>query len=110
MKGVQDALRRLDGVAETRVDLQTNLVTITPVPDVELALESIPAAIRRAGFTPEDLRIEARGTFLEREGRRVFRITGWRAEFPVRGESAAGGGEVEIRARVEPGNELVLLP
>jgi hypothetical protein len=113
VKGVQDALRRLEGVNDIRVDLQSNLVTITPAPDVELALAAIPAAIRAAGFTPADMRIVARGTLSAREGGVVFRIRGWRAELPVRGELGSGGAgrpdeEVELRARVLFEDGLVL--
>jgi hypothetical protein len=77
MKGVEDALGRLEGVRDLRIDLQSNRVTITPAPRRLLDLAAVPEAIRRAGFRPEGLRIVARGT-MEREGVRVsFRIAAW---------------------------------
>ena len=111
MKGVQDALRRLEGVDSISVDLQANLVVVTGAPDVELDLAAIPAAIARAGFTPADMELVARGTFAEREGRRTFRVRGWTREHAVRADGALPGGEVELHARVEFGQgELVLAP
>lgn len=87
-------------------------MTITPATDVELALAAIPAAIRRAGFTPADMRLVARGTLATREGRTVFRIRGWQDELPVRGADAVDvtDREVELRARVEFADGLVLVP
>lgn len=104
MKGVQDALRRLDGTGTVRVDLQTNLVTLAPDPRVELDLAAIPAVIRSAGFTPADMRLVARGAFGARDGAPVFRIRGWSTDLPVRGPvPAAGeaGAEVRLEAAVD---------
>lgn len=110
MKGVQDALRRLDGVGTVHVDLQSNRVTIAPAADVELDLAAIPASIRRAGFTPADMRLVARGRFAERPGGAVFRIRGWSAELPVRGPAPAGADEMRLEAAVDFEGELVLVP
>lgn len=101
MKGVEDALRRLDGVGSIAVDLQTNLVRVRPAVDVELDLAALPRAIRRAGFTPGELRVVARGELLELGGTRVFRIRGWRCTFPVDALEGVPPGELVLRARVE---------
>lgn len=111
MKGVLDALRRLDGVGNIEVDLQTNLLVVTPAPDVELDLAAIPAAIRGAGFTPADMELVARGTFAERGGERTFRIRGWTREHAVRAGGELPDGEVELRASVDfQGGAVVLEP
>ena len=111
MKGVQDALRRLEGVDHVRVELQTNLVTITPEPDVELDLAAIPKAIRRAGFTPADMELVARGEFGERGGEPTFRIRGWTTPLRARADAEPPSGEIRLRARVEiEGTEPVLVP
>ena len=111
MKGVQDALRRLDGVGSVQVDLQSNLVVVTPAPEVELDLAAIPAAIRRAGFTPAELEIVARGTFEERDGGRAFRIRAWTRALAVRMEGTPPPGETELHARVDVADgEVVLVP
>lgn len=109
MKGVQDALRRLEGVTSVAVDLQSNLVVVTPARDVELDLAAIPAAIRRAGFTPADMELVARGTFAQQGGERTFRIRGWTRAHAVRAQGELPTGEVVLRARVDfAGAELVL--
>jgi copper chaperone CopZ len=111
VKGVRDALRRLDGVASLTVDLQTNLVTITPDPRVELDLAAVPAAVRRAGFTPADLRLVARGTLTRATTGDRFRIRGWSRELPLRASSALPEGEQSLSARVDvSGPEPVLEP
>jgi hypothetical protein len=110
VQGVRDALRRLDGVDTVHVDLQSNRVTIAPAADVELDLAAIPAAIRRAGFTPADMRLTARGAVGESGGRAVFRIRGWSAELPIRGPPPARGGEVRLEAAVDFERGLVLVP
>ena len=99
------------GVDSFSIELQSNLVAVTGAPDVELDLAAIPAAIARAGFTPADMELVARGRFEEREGRRSFRVRGWTRAHAVDADQALPGGEVELHARVrfEQG-ELVLAP
>ncbi|MBI4605760.1 MAG: heavy-metal-associated domain-containing protein [Planctomycetes bacterium] len=100
MKGVEDALGRLEGVRAIRIDLQKNLVTITPAPDRVVDLARIPTAIERAGFTPEGLRIVARGS-AERAGDGVrFRIAGWPVTYPAQGEVAGLDGSLAVEADV----------
>lgn len=110
MKGVKDALSRLDGVSTVQVDLQANLVHITPSATVALPLAEVPGAIRAAGFVPGDMTIQAQGTF---EGDR-FRIRGWSEPLTVRSAAAAAApptGEVSLTARVDySGDSVVLEP
>lgn len=111
MKGVSDALRRLDGVASLTVDLQTNLVTLTPASDVELDLAAVPAAVRRAGFTPADLRLRALGTLTRAPTGDRFRIRGWSRELPLRASATLPEGEQSLSASVDvSGPETVLEP
>lgn len=108
-----DALGRLDGVRAVKVELQTNVVVISPERDRELDLAAVPRAIRGAGFVPAEMRLRARGRLVVGQGGgQVFRIRGWREALPVRGTSSAGiGEEVELRARVDwDGGTLVLVP
>jgi copper chaperone CopZ len=110
VKGVTDALRRLYGVATIQVDLQSNRVHLTPAPDAELDLAAIPAAIRRAGFTPAEMELTARGTFVTRGNEGVFRIRGWTSELSVLGTAARPSGEVELHARVSFTDGITLVP
>ena len=111
MKGVHDALRRLGGVGSIQVDLQSNRVVLAPERDVELDLAAIPRAIRRAGFTPADMVIVARGTFGSENGERVFRIDGWQHALRVRAEGALPDHVTRLHASVDfSGEETVLVP
>jgi len=93
MKGVDDALRRLDGVGHIQIDLQTNLVTITPSPRVTIDLSAVPRAIDRAGFRPGKMRLRGRGALEERSGTLLFRFRNWTTAFPWSGTKGTGTGE-----------------
>ncbi len=77
MKAVSDGLRRLEGVAQVRVALQENIVTIEPAQQADLDLAAIPRAVRESGFDPGAMTILARGR-VERDavGASRFRIDG----------------------------------
>jgi hypothetical protein len=111
VKGVEDALRRLGGVGSIQVDLQSNRVVLVPERDVELDLAVIPRAIRRAGFTPADMVIVARGMFRSENGESVFRIDGWQHDLRVRAEGTLPDEVTRLRASVDfAGDEAVLVP
>ena len=111
MKGVHDALRRLEGVGSIQVDLQTNLVVLVPDSNVELDLAAIPRAIRGAGFTPADMELVALGTFGSSDGSPTFRIRGWRRELRVRAGGALPQEETRVHAKVDfAGDDLILEP
>jgi len=111
VRGVRDALRRLDGVASLTVDLQTNLVTITPDPRLELDLAAVPAAVLRAGFKPAELRLVALGTLTRAPTGDRFRIRGWSRELALRASATLPEGEQSLSANVDvSGQEPVLEP
>ncbi len=94
-----------------QVDLQTNLVVIAPAPEYELDLAAVPAAIRRAGFTPAEMELVARGAFEERDGEHCFRIHGWTHALRIRSEGEPPPGAVRLHARVEfESGEVRLVP
>jgi len=101
MKGVEDALRRLDGVSTVSIDLQSNLVTLGPHPRREIALAEIPRSIVRAGFTPGAMRLRARGEVVD--GGRGFRIAGWRTVLPLAREAAVSAGDALLAFDVSYG-------
>lgn len=108
---MQDALERLDGVHHIRIDLQTNLVTITPEKREELALEEVPRAVKRAGFVPAQMHLQARGSYLTAGNGVSFRIRGWKRALNVRGVASSVAGEIVLQAVVDyTGVEVVLEP
>ncbi len=92
------------------MQIQTNVVIVTPDPHAALRLDAVPRAIREAGFVPDAMRIQARGTYESDAGVR-FRIRGWREALRVRMDGAPPSGEVVLRADVDDsGAEVVLVP
>jgi hypothetical protein len=94
------------------IDLQSNVVTIGPATDREFDLESIPSAIRDAGFRPSDMHVRAHGAF-DASRSDCFRIRGWSRCYPVRGTTGTTpSGEITLEADVafgeEPGNLLLI--
>ena len=84
---------------------------IEPARDAELDLAAVPAAIRRAGFTPADMELVAHGTFERSEEGIAFRVTGWRRTYRVRATAAPDGHDVALRARGElSGDDAELVP
>lgn len=58
---MENALRRLDGVEQVDISLQTNLVELKLRPGYTLRLRDVPQAIRDAGFTPSTMHIWVQG-------------------------------------------------
>lgn len=58
---MENALRRLDGVEQVDISLQTNLVELKLRPGHTLRLRDVPQAIRDAGFTPSTMHIWTEG-------------------------------------------------
>lgn len=107
MKAVEDGLRRLDGVDQIEIDLQTNVVTITPDSAREYDLRAFPRAIRDSGFKPGEMRIRARGD-IDAQGR--LRIHGWSAPLQLT-KPAATAQDLQFRGRVNyEGESVVLVP
>ncbi len=91
------------------IDLQTNLVTITPATDREIDLGAIAESIHDAGFNPGPLHLRALGT-LEPGERGCFRIRGWSRCIPLGGQfEHAPGGEFALEADVEAEGESLVL-
>lgn len=76
-------------------------------------LEEVPRAIKRAGFVPADMHLQARGRYSVDAGTTTasFRIRGWKRAFKVRTGSPLAEGEILLRAAVDyTGSEVVLGP
>jgi len=92
------------------VQLQTNLVLISPEPDEEIVLVDIPVVIRRTGFVPAQMELLARGEIRSEATGPTFRIQGWNEAIPVKNPPLQAGA-TELRARVDySGAEIVLDP
>lgn len=96
MKGVRDAVGRLDGVQQVEVELGTRLVYITPARDRTIDLAALGPAVRAGSARVLRMRIVAEGTV---EPAARFRIAGWPTAFAIEGEDLPEG-PCSIRAGV----------
>lgn len=106
MKGVSDALGRLDGVADVVVDLQAGLATITPKPGARLAVPAIVEAIRRAGFRCTGVTVEATGEVKRSGGRAEFFLPGTTEPWVQLPSEAPGDGPARIRVHISAGGKV----
>lgn len=98
-------MRRLEGVERIQIDLQRNLVTIKPEARQTVNLAAFPAAIRRAGFQPEDMKILAKGTIERIRDETRFRIDGWPFSFQLENANPNLEGPTVIEAQVHTHEE-----
>ena len=68
--GLEKKLKKVDGVEKVETNLAAGSVTLFPSDGSAPSLEAIRAAVRKAGFTPGDIRMLVIGT-LSREGTKV---------------------------------------
>ncbi|MBI2919673.1 MAG: heavy-metal-associated domain-containing protein [Planctomycetes bacterium] len=106
MKGVTDALERLDGAAHVTVDLQQGLATVTPRPGARFTAEQVRDALRHAGYRGEGVEVEATGKGTVEGGRWVFRLPGQDA--PWLSAAAGPEGDLRIRARIAADGSVTL--
>ncbi len=81
--------------------IQTNVVTVTPKPDVFVDLAGLARAIRGAGFAPGDMTLSAVGGLEERDGVTVFRIRAWPEAYPIKPSAESPAGEHLLNADVD---------
>jgi hypothetical protein len=92
-----------------QVHLQTNLLVITPEPREALRLEEVAAAVRRAGFVPAQMTLQARGRYVPGIEGQGFLIRGWPQPLRVRARGPLPEGETLLRARVDYSQTPVVL-
>lgn len=110
MKGVTDALRRLDGAGEIRIDLQSGTAVLYPSPGAHFRPGEVSAAILHSGNRAGVVTVVATGIASAEQGRWVFRLPGDPEPYLVV-KKALAVGPLTIRARISPdGTVLVESP
>ena len=66
------AIKKLDGVESIDVSLEKASADIKLKPDNKLTLAQIRRTIRSNGYPTKDAQIDAKGKFVERDGKPVF--------------------------------------
>ncbi len=102
MKGVEDALGRLDGVAAVTVDLQAGRATVTPRVGARIEPEVVFAALRNAGFRPDAVNIEATGEIRRSNGVARLFLPGQPDAWIAVPEPAPPDGQARIELRITP--------
>lgn len=104
MKGVTDALSRLDGVKSIAIRLQENRVNVETDPGRPVLPKAIWKEVARVGFVPARMEVWAEGTF--EAGAFVLEGARWPLEGPGPGAGRrrahlglVDGGEDPPRAR-----------
>ncbi len=54
--GVEKRLKKVEGVKSVSIDLKSGIATLTAVEDGSLSLSQIPVAVKKAGFTPGEIK------------------------------------------------------
>jgi copper chaperone CopZ len=69
---VSVAIKKLEGVESIDVSLEKASADIKLKPDNKVTLAQIRRVIRSNGYPSKDAQIDAKGTFVERDGKPVF--------------------------------------
>lgn len=105
--GVEQGLRKLDGVTSVRVSLNEGKAVVTLAPDSRTTLAQIREVIRHNGFTPKDAHATLVGRVM-RQGEQWWIDTG-SGRFVLETDSAAlqrqtvaqeAGGDVQLIVRI----------
>ena len=101
--GVEKKLRTVPGTAEVSVDMGDGTATLSPARGDSIEVTAVPEAIRRAGFTPGEVRVWAVGALATGEsGERVLRVEGTVLELVLEGAGPDLGARLGSRgSRVE---------
>ncbi len=83
------------------VAIQTNVVTVTPKPEVFVDLAGIAGSIKGAGFAPGKMTLSAVGQYERKDNVTVFRIRSWPEAYPIDAPPKPTTGELEVRASVD---------
>ena len=75
--GVEKRLRKVDGVLSVNVSSRDGLATLLAKDGASIAVASIPEAVKKAGFSPGETRIEVIGRLsVNGEGKQVLVVRG----------------------------------
>jgi len=89
---VSVAIRKLDGVESVDVSLEKASAAIRLRPGNTITLPQLRRIIREAGYPTKDAKVEARGTFVERNGKPMLDLqNGSLLELSARPATASSG-------------------
>lgn len=101
------AIKKLDGVESIDVSLEKASADIKLKPDNKITLAQIRRIIRSNGYPTKDAQIDAKGTFVERDGKPVFDLLNGSTLDLVEKPRGASAAAVEITGVSSPGDKDV---
>ena len=69
---LEKQIKRIDAMAELAIEVDDGLAIITPVQGKRVEIGELPDAVKKAGFTPREIRVEATGRLEDLEGQLTF--------------------------------------
>lgn len=99
------SLLRQDGVADSNTSLETQSSTVTFKKGKVIDFTKLAKAVDSAGFKAGEIKIWAKGTIEEANGKPSFKVSGSNQTFPLKGEESKlkelSGKEVTVVGKVE---------
>jgi len=102
---VSVAIKKLDGVESIEVSLEKASADIRLRPDNKITLAQIRRIIRSNGYPSKDAQIDAKGKFVERDGKPVFDLLNGSTLDLVERPRDASAAAVEITGVSRPGEK-----
>ena len=105
------AIKKLDGVESVDVSLEKASADIHLRPGNRITLPQLRKLIRQSGYPTRDAQVDARGTFVERDGKPALDLqNGSFLELSARpSTAAAGAADVTGISRVEKDREVLTI-
>ena len=87
--GWKKRLKDIEGVGKVEINVATGVATLGSKKDKSIDVESLEAAVSKAGFTPRDVTVTAVGQISTADGTLVFHVSGADVQFFVKEDDAS---------------------
>ncbi len=87
--GLEKRLKDIEGVGKVEIKVDTGVATLRSKKEKSIDVESLEAAVSRAGFTPRDVTVTAVGQISTADGNLVFHVSGADVQFLVKEDEAS---------------------
>ncbi len=87
--GLEKRLKDIEGVGKVEINVATGVATLGSKKEKSIDVESLEAAVSRAGFTPRDVTVTAVGQISTADGTLVFHVSGADVQFLVKEDEAS---------------------
>ncbi len=87
--GLEKRLKDIEGVGEVEINVATGVATLGSKKEKSIDVETLEAAVSRAGFTPRDVTVTAVGQISTADGTLVFHVSGADVQFLVKEDDAS---------------------